>query len=59
MHELGAAFRPVGGIAEGQRLNAAATPVPRLQDRNPLAGARQLARGHEAGGPGAGDHDVA
>jgi hypothetical protein len=58
MHKLGAPFCPAHGVADRQRLNAATAFVPRLQDRYPLAGSREFARGHQAGGPGAYDDDV-
>jgi hypothetical protein len=48
----------VRGIADRQRLNAATASIPRLQDRHPIAGARELARGHQTGGARADDDDV-
>ncbi len=56
VNEFGAAFRGIPELRGRKRINAAAAPVARLQDRDPPAGGSKLARGHQACGARA-DHD--
>ena len=58
MDKLGAALRRVAKFLGGQRVDAPAASVSRLEDRHSFAGARQLAGRHQARGAGADDHEI-
>ncbi len=57
MDEFGADLGWVAKILARQGLDASAAALTRLQDRHRHAGARQYARGHQAGGAGTDDDD--
>jgi hypothetical protein len=56
--KLGAALGRIAEFLDRERPDASAAPVARLEDRDPLAGARQLAGRHQARGAGADDHEI-
>src|SRR6185437_16709019 len=59
MDELGAAFGRIAELVRRQRVDPPAASLARLEQDDALAGARQLAGGHEAGGSRADDDEIA
>ena len=58
MNELGAELDRRGNAGQAAREAAPADPVPRFNDQDGSAGARELRRRGEAGGAGADYEDV-
>ena len=58
MDEFGAAFRRVAKLLGGQRVDASAASVSRLEDRNSFARAHELAGRHQARSTSADDQDM-